>query len=75
MCDDIECSFDRIRLPANKKLLANHVTNTDGLWLNMNNVRPLIDQAYKLKLEVALVHNKHIDFKTVCHATLSFPEF
>ena len=45
------CKFDLIRSAANKKLVANHATNTDDiLWPNKNDVRSLTDQIHKLKL-------------------------
>ena len=49
-CDKLHVGFDLITCAADKKIIDDHVTNTDGLWFNKNSVRTLTEHSYKLKL-------------------------
>jgi hypothetical protein len=49
-CDKIHASFDRITCATDKKLIADHVTNTEGLWFNKSSVRSLTEDSHKLNL-------------------------
>lgn len=49
-CPNMHYRFDSIPQAEDRKILADHVANTDGLWFNKNSVRSLTEAAHKLKL-------------------------
>ena len=50
MCQTMHFNFDRIRNDADKQRVAEHITNTDGLWINKDTVRTLDIPLQKSKL-------------------------
>ena len=43
-------NFDRISIAADKKIIADHVARTPGIWFNVNNVRSLTEAAHTQQL-------------------------
>ena len=54
-CNKVHDGFDQTTCAADKKIIADHVTNTKGIWFNKNSVRSLTEQSHKLNSEVPLV--------------------
>ena len=50
LCSGLYCRFDTIREAGNKAMIADHVSSTDGLFFNENDVRSLTAPAHKAKL-------------------------
>ena len=50
LCESMHFRFDNIRDASDKKKVADHVAQTNGLWFNKSDVKSLTDALHKAKL-------------------------